>query len=406
MTPPKLLTDLLHATTHQEVLNLVPGEPTEQGELWAFYKGNVPYLLVAHTDTVTRNMSKFAISEMNGLLTVKDKATPLGADDRAGVYACIEIAKRLPEDYKPSILLCDQEESGGLGAKAFKANEKAKDIFSEFNLILELDRKNTTDFINYNSSVELPKKLVTHLNAYDFWDNFGSYSDVSDFRDLSDVAMLNLSIGFHNEHTVNECLNLRALQYTIQRVISLLHDIRPKRCVTTKKQYSTSYSNSSIINYIRNTYKDPFDYGFNKKARYPNTVTNTGLYSGRVITSKDNLSFKETYCKNCSYNNTCHLDRTIKIDCIVYKPIDKAIFPLKKESWKGELCGNCKDYIHSLCYKRHLNAKSPACSSFTKRTIFKNPVTCGECEDFIACDMQNPNLQSCIVPEVAYIGTE
>lgn len=396
MTPPKLLTDLLHCTNHEQVLKLVPSSPCEQGKYWAFYKGNVPYLLVAHTDTVTRDMTKFAITEMNGLLTVRDKATPLGADDRAGVYACIEIVKRLPEDYKPSILLCDQEESGGLGAKEFKANTKAKDILSEFNLILELDRKNTTDFINYNSEVEIPKKLITHLNAYDFWNTFGTYSDISDFSDLSDVAMLNLSIGFHNEHTANECLNLRALQYTIHRVISLLRDIRPKRCVVTKKKLTSLPHYHPWNDYYG--WKDDFSYSY-KKNKNSNIVTNTEKDTESTI-GKLTIPFEEAYCKNCHHEKKCLIPKANKIDCIVYKPINRS-FP----TWWKKLCGDCKEYITNSCFKKHIHAKHLACSSFIHKIIFANPVTCGECADFIACDMQNPNLSSCIVPTTKEIGT-
>ena len=74
-------------------------------------------MLVSHMDTVKRG--KVKLIENNGIVT--NAHGVLGADDRAGVFAILEIANKCIKGGQPLpyLLFTNYEECGGLGVKQF-----------------------------------------------------------------------------------------------------------------------------------------------------------------------------------------------------------------------------------------------------------------------------------------------
>jgi hypothetical protein len=203
-----------------------------------FYKHNPksPFLLVAHMDTVVRDVKEVVpdtvvkprtypdrivngrtvkgytaagyttkgytreaelveVAVSRNVMFNKNKA-PLGADDRAGIFGIIEILRTcktegLPE---PSVLITNYEEGGGVGVKAFLKT----DLFETegLRLMIELDRKGCNEYVDY---LDVPAKV-------------------------DDYAGVNLSIGYYDQHTANEVLHIDEMYMTIDRVLSMIDD--------------------------------------------------------------------------------------------------------------------------------------------------------------------------------------
>ena len=82
----------------------------QDGFLYA--KGTVPVLLVAHMDTVHKEQCT-EIRNVNGKLS---SPQGIGGDDRCGVFIIMNLVKEL----HCSVLLCEDEEKGCIGAGKFK----------------------------------------------------------------------------------------------------------------------------------------------------------------------------------------------------------------------------------------------------------------------------------------------
>lgn len=199
-------------------------QATKSGDdSWLFlpegdFRGRV--CLVAHIDTVfDRDISKQKIiiyDKEAGLIT---SPHGLGADDRAGVYALFKLwhdTKNQP--YQPILLLTDGEETGGRGA------QEAASIYPELSLcnyFIELDRKGMKNAVFYNWE---PEKFKKYILAFGFKTASGSFTDLSIICPSMQICGVNLSIGYHNAHTLSEYLDINAMQRTISIVKKMLID--------------------------------------------------------------------------------------------------------------------------------------------------------------------------------------
>jgi len=181
-------------------------------------------LLQAHFDTVaTVNVD---LIENNGIY--RNKHGVLGADDRAGIYA---ILKLLP--YNPSILITDGEESGGWGMRCF-TEDIDKSELKNVNICLALDRQGVGEYVVYN---DIPEKVHNYVKSFGFHREHGTFSDCSIFTDNYGIPSVNLSVGYHKQHTANEYLVMDELELTINRVKKMLLNPITKRHNVKKKKY-------------------------------------------------------------------------------------------------------------------------------------------------------------------------
>ena len=176
--------------------------------------GSVPVAIVAHLDTVHQvppedffyDPKRYTIWSPDGL----------GADDRAGVYA---ITKIIAAGYRPHIILTMGEEYGGIGAAEFiKKVQKPQGL----KYIIELDRRGQNDCVFYNCH---NPDFINYVESFGFIKECGSFSDISIICPPWKVAGVNLSIGYENEHSAVEFLNIRYMFNTIERVKQMLEDI-------------------------------------------------------------------------------------------------------------------------------------------------------------------------------------
>ena len=178
-------------------------------------EGNIPVCLVAHLDTVFKLPPEdFFYDQEQKILWSPDG---LGTDDRAGVYAIAEIL--LKHKLKPHIIFTDGEEKGGIGASALI--EDFPDCpFEQLNFIIELDRQGYNDCVFYRCDNQNFEKFI---KKFGFKYAIGSFTDISIIAPQWGVAAVNLSVGYYNEHSYAEYLDIKNLKTTIDKVVSILN---------------------------------------------------------------------------------------------------------------------------------------------------------------------------------------
>lgn len=206
----------------EAVIKAQPQDIAEYLDKIATYKGKYSWLivpktsknrvcLVAHIDTVfeDKNITKTVIKE-DGIWY-----SPQGicGDDRCGVYAIFDIYRNLPAESRPMLLLTDGEERGGYGAR--EATKIFKEQLENVTFFVELDRRGREDMVFYNNE---PKEFINHIGQYGFVETWGSFSDITILGKAFKKCAVNVSVGYHDEHTLNETINLGELNETIEKI--------------------------------------------------------------------------------------------------------------------------------------------------------------------------------------------
>ena len=85
--------------------------------------------------------------------------------------------------------------------------------------MIELDRRGTEDAVFYDCE---NKKFQEFIIGQGFKKDQGTFSDISILSPAWDIASVNLSIGYFNEHTKEEFLFTKATERNLQRVRKIL----------------------------------------------------------------------------------------------------------------------------------------------------------------------------------------
>ena len=141
----------------------------------------------------------------------------IGADDRAGVFAIVEILKR---GLRPTIILTTDEEIGGVGAS--KLVEDIPEAPCKLNFLIELDRRGSEDCVFYDCDNPF---FEDYIEDFGFITNWGSFSDISYIAPKWGMAAVNLSIGYEHEHSKSEILNVSWMFNTIYKVCNILENV-------------------------------------------------------------------------------------------------------------------------------------------------------------------------------------
>ena len=176
---------------------------------YIYVPGNIPVMVTAHLDTVHKAPPKQICYSNDGNILMSPQG--IGGDDRVGVWAILQILKT----HKPHVLFCEDEEAGAHGARKFIKSGIEPDI----KYIIGLDRRGKNDAVFYDCANE---KFTEFVTSFGFKETFGSFSDISIIAPALSVAAVNLSVGFFNEHTKHEYIDLSATKKTIKRVKLML----------------------------------------------------------------------------------------------------------------------------------------------------------------------------------------
>lgn len=181
---------------------------------YVYAQGKLPVLLVAHLDTVWNyNEKPFVYDRVKNI--VMGEQEPCGFDDRAGVAAIFTLIQK---GYRPSVLLCFDEEVGGLGATQAAIDLKDR---IDVKYMIELDRRGENDCVFYSDD---NREFVEYVETYGFKENYGSFSDISELMPSFGISACNLSIGYLAEHTPAERLCVDWYFQTIDKVSNMLND--------------------------------------------------------------------------------------------------------------------------------------------------------------------------------------
>ena len=177
--------------------------------------GEIPVALIAHLDTVfPYSPSHIYYDRVKNVMWSPEG---LGADDRAGVYSIVQIIK---SGYRPTIIFTTDEEVGALGAREIvKVFPKAP---TELKYIIQLDRRGYNDCVFYNCD---NTNFEQYIESFGFMTKIGSFSDISVICPAWEVAGVNLSVGYYDEHSRSETLHVDEMLTTIQKVKNMLKDI-------------------------------------------------------------------------------------------------------------------------------------------------------------------------------------
>lgn len=188
--------------------------------------GDIPVALVAHLDTVFDEPPREVFYDIRkGVCWSPDG---LGADDRAGVFAILNIIQR---GLRPHVIFTMGEEVGGIGAQALAENY----LFKELLYMIELDRQGENDMVFYQCYCPA---FISYVGKFGFLEKLGSYSDISFLMDKWRTCGVNLSIGYKDEHSYGELLYVDAMFATINKVIEMLKDVEVSRIA--KFAYATN----------------------------------------------------------------------------------------------------------------------------------------------------------------------
>jgi hypothetical protein len=199
------------------------------GDGYVYAQGVFPVLLVAHLDTVHAALPNTIMYDKK----TDSLSSPqgIGGDDRCGVYMILEIVKK----YNCSVLFCEDEESGGIGATKFTKTKLAQSL--EFNYIIEFDRMGCDDAVFYNCDNEEFEQFITKDYYRVAW---GTFSDISVLAPFFGCAAVNLSCGYYKPHTKSEYVVLSEMDESIYAACRILE----RTTEEDKFEYIESYGGS------------------------------------------------------------------------------------------------------------------------------------------------------------------
>lgn len=196
----------------------------ENRDGFLYAKGDIPVLLVAHMDTVHKQLPT-VINEVNGRIS---SPQGIGGDDRCGIFIIMNLVKKL----HCSVLLCEDEEIGGSGAIKFANSEFIDKLDVDY--MIEFDRMNATDAVFYSCDNKEFTDFVTDCTG--FRTAYGSFSDISVIAPAAKIAAVNLSCGYYKAHTTDEYVVYKEMLDTISAAEELIQTDGGKFEYIPKKQ--------------------------------------------------------------------------------------------------------------------------------------------------------------------------
>ena len=190
-----------------------PNKNVVYSDHYIYAKGEIPVALVAHMDTVHKHLPEQIYWDRKEDIVWSPQG--LGADDRAGVFAILQI---IAFGYKPHIIFTADEEIGGIGASLIAERGNP---FDDLRYVIEFDRRGLDDCVFYDCD---NPDFTEYISCFGFKKEFGSYSDICEFCPDWGVAGVNLSVGYFNEHTLVEYLIPSILLDTISKVCEMLDE--------------------------------------------------------------------------------------------------------------------------------------------------------------------------------------
>lgn len=205
-------------------------------------------VLVAHADTVW-DTDGWRGSHGSGSYANQG----IGADDRAGI-AILWLLK----DSGHSLLVTNGEESGMLGSTYIMNNEEElANIINEHQFMVQFDRRNANDFKVYDvGTPDFIGYLEDNLKGFRKADNY-SFTDIVTL--CRDICGVNLSVGYYNEHTARESINVHEWYNTFITSKHWLEKELPKFELGKKWKYGSLIGGGHSVTDDETQFTEVFD---------------------------------------------------------------------------------------------------------------------------------------------------
>ena len=212
--------NILGSTISLRTRRRIPGRSSEDS--------GKKMLLAAHLDVKGEFSSSDQLIERNNIVS-REKGI-LGADDRAGVAIILNLLKEVGNyrEVPPlKFIFTVGEEEGQYGAESIDP-----DFFEDVSFGISLDRKNCKDIVYKSNSKEysnlefaervarVSSRIFSEENA--FVPCQGGISDLRVWSEKDTRPCVNLSVGYFDEHTDKERLDLTCWDRTHQLVAELI----------------------------------------------------------------------------------------------------------------------------------------------------------------------------------------
>lgn len=248
------------------------------GDGYVYAQGTFPVLLVAHLDTVHDKLPDLMQYDAN--LKILSAPNGIGGDDRCGVYMIFKVLKH----FNCSVLFCEDEEKGTVGATKFIKTDFAKEL--EFNYMIEFDRRGSNDAVFYDCDNQDFEKFITK----EFYKtSYGSFSDISVLAPFIGCAAVNLSCGYYNAHTLSEYVVLPQMDASIEAACRILE----RTTESDKFEYIEEKSNYSYKSY------GAYDYGWgNQECFIDDQFTGEAYYLIEYVDCAGERKWFDTYANS------------------------------------------------------------------------------------------------------------
>lgn len=170
--------------------------------------------LVAHTDIVGNTPPK-NITKYKDVVTGNGEI--LGGDDRCGCYIIQQVIKKSDKDF--IYILPNEEEIGCIGSNDLVKSKIFSKIIEKNSCFIGLDRRESSDLALYGYNNQELISLLETETGYKRVN--GSITDVAILSENSDIACVNFSVGFYNEHTPKEYIDFNVTKKTLNVILNL-----------------------------------------------------------------------------------------------------------------------------------------------------------------------------------------
>ncbi len=238
----------------KELLNILP---LTQNELGEYIKNISPYpviedkekcilinpnqriLLASHLD-VAGDYPEIIIKTGNKIRSTKNL---IGGDDRCGVAIMLQLIKEGVDCYSYAFFY--DEEIGCWGSSQTTIN------FSHYNCFIGLDRRGYNDLATYGHDSEILNEIFI---AQGYKLKTGSITDVAILSETFSAPCINLSVGFSNEHTNYEFIELDVVKktYNVLKNKNLQKELENPEILEDYLE--------NLTNYLYEIYKDSVKY--------------------------------------------------------------------------------------------------------------------------------------------------
>lgn len=183
-------------------------------------------LLSAHLDVVEEFAENRVIIKRDGIWSSSEGI--LGADDRAGIAVLLGVAERqfVTRNFKGTLKFAFTvgEENGLVGARGMD-----KYFLHGIDAAIVVDRRGTSDIVTSNWCMSFCDarygefiEKVAEAAGLDGWKcTQGGSSDTAIWA-TNGIQSVNLSVGYRNEHTEDECLDVGACFDTLKLIEAIL----------------------------------------------------------------------------------------------------------------------------------------------------------------------------------------